>query len=264
MQNSANVYLEKGREVYTTNSITQFNKGGYLYVHGVNNFMASDDGAQLEFEIVERDDALISPAKRSGDYNRDEIYAKIPDEVYTSGFDVYCYVVQLVDNQRVTRAKIIMPIIPRSKPVNFALQVPNATEVLQDFITEFNSSMANNEQFKKDMQAQFDAAYKDLINKVTGTLIPTGTIVPYVGESTPSGFIYCDGRAIERSRFNALFAIIGTTFGSGDGRTTFNVPDLRTKFVIGRSTTLGQNFGTNIALSGDGKQAMTVNYIIKY
>ena len=55
----------------------------------------------------------------------------------------------------------------------------------------------------------------------------------YGGASAPSGWLLCDGSAWPRNAYAALFGVIGTTFGAGDGSTTFNVPDLRGKAPIG-------------------------------
>ena len=62
---------------------------------------------------------------------------------------------------------------------------------------------------------------------------PAGTILIYGGATAPEGFLMCNGQAVSRSDYDVLFQIIGTTFGTGDGTTTFNVPDLRTKFIVG-------------------------------
>lgn len=64
--------------------------------------------------------------------------------------------------------------------------------------------------------------------------LSAGTIIPYGGSSAPSGFLLCYGQAISRSTYAALFAVIGTTYGAGDGSTTFNVPDLRGRVVAGQ------------------------------
>ncbi len=64
----------------------------------------------------------------------------------------------------------------------------------------------------------------------------TGMISLYAGSSAPTGFLLCDGSAVSRSTYSALFAIISTTFGVGDGSTTFNVPDLRGSVPIGAGT----------------------------
>lgn len=66
---------------------------------------------------------------------------------------------------------------------------------------------------------------------VAGT--PTGSIVVFAGTSVPSGWLMCSGQAISRSTYSSLFSELGTTFGSGDGSTTFNVPDLRGRFPLG-------------------------------
>lgn len=59
----------------------------------------------------------------------------------------------------------------------------------------------------------------------TTNLMPVGATIPFSGSSTPSGFLLCDGSAVSRTTYAALFGVIGTTFGDGDGSTTFNVPD---------------------------------------
>ena len=56
--------------------------------------------------------------------------------------------------------------------------------------------------------------------------LPTGRCVLYAGPVTPARFIPCDGAAVSRSLYADLFAVIGTTYGAGDGSTTFNVPTL--------------------------------------
>jgi len=68
-----------------------------------------------------------------------------------------------------------------------------------------------------------------------GEIIATGSLTP------PSGFLYCNGDAVSRTTYAALFAAIGTTFGVGDGSTTFNVPDMRGLFLRGAGT---QTFGS--------------------
>jgi len=62
----------------------------------------------------------------------------------------------------------------------------------------------------------------------------TGSIVPWGGTSAPTGWLECDGSAVSRTTYSALFTAIGTTYGSGDGSTTFNVPDIRGRTVCGK------------------------------
>ena len=63
----------------------------------------------------------------------------------------------------------------------------------------------------------------------------TGLIIPWTDTSVPSGFLECDGTAVSRSTYAALFAVIGTTYGSGNGSTTFTLPNLKDDVVVGKS-----------------------------
>lgn len=64
-------------------------------------------------------------------------------------------------------------------------------------------------------------------------LTPIGSLMPYAGTSAPSGFVLCSDVAISRSTYADLFGVIGTTYGVGNGTTTFNVPDLRGRVIAG-------------------------------
>ena len=66
--------------------------------------------------------------------------------------------------------------------------------------------------------------------------IPAGCIMAYVTFTAPRGWLICDGTAISRTDYWKLFEVIGTTFGSGDGTTTFNLPDYRGAFLRGTGT----------------------------
>lgn len=59
----------------------------------------------------------------------------------------------------------------------------------------------------------------------SGTSIPVGVIQTYAGTSAPSGWLLCDGSAVSRSTYSALFTLIGTSYGVGNGSTTFNLPN---------------------------------------
>ena len=65
--------------------------------------------------------------------------------------------------------------------------------------------------------------------------LSTGTIIPWSTGTAPSGYLPCDGAAVSRSTYSALFAIIGTTYGAGDGSSTFNIPDLQDKCCVSKS-----------------------------
>lgn len=73
--------------------------------------------------------------------------------------------------------------------------------------------------------------------------IPSGTLTAYAGASAPTGWLLCYGQAISRTTYSDLFSAIGTTWGSGDGSTTFNVPDLRGRLVAGADNMGGSAAG---------------------
>lgn len=76
---------------------------------------------------------------------------------------------------------------------------------------------------------------------------PAGIVMPFAGSTAPQGYLFCDGSAVSRSTYATLFAVIGTTYGSGDGSTTFNVPDISGRVVLGRSSSysLGSTGGSS-------------------
>jgi microcystin-dependent protein len=64
-------------------------------------------------------------------------------------------------------------------------------------------------------------------------IVPPATVLPYAAASAPEGWLICDGSAVSRSTYANLFAAIGTTYGSGDGLTTFNLPNTQGIFLRG-------------------------------
>jgi microcystin-dependent protein len=72
------------------------------------------------------------------------------------------------------------------------------------------------------------------VSSIVTTL--TGTIQMWPTTSAPSGYLLCDGTAVSRSTYSALYALIGTTFGSGDGSTTFNLPNYTDRMPIGKGS----------------------------
>jgi microcystin-dependent protein len=110
--------------------------------------------------------------------------------------------------------------------------------------------------------AEFYGGGSNLTGIVT---IPTGAILPYAGGSAPSGHLLCYGQAISRSTYSDLFSAIGTTYGVGDGSSTFNIPDLRGRVVAGQDDMGGssanrltdQSGGVNGDVLGDTGGAET-------
>lgn len=82
-----------------------------------------------------------------------------------------------------------------------------------------------------------------LATSVQEALAVPGDIKMCATQTEPNGWLWCDGSAVSRATYSALFAAIGTTFGAGDGSTTFNLPDLRGEFVRGWDGTRGVDSG---------------------
>lgn len=81
------------------------------------------------------------------------------------------------------------------------------------------------------MKALLGARPQLFLPQVTGGKV--GEIIMFSGSDEPQDWLFCDGRAISRQTFEELFLVIGTTFGAGDGSTTFNIPDFRGRFPVG-------------------------------
>jgi len=87
--------------------------------------------------------------------------------------------------------------------------------------------------------------------------VPPGTAVPYAGATEPAGWLFAAGQAVSRAAFATLFAAIGTTFGNGDGSTTFNLPDLRGRVAAGRDNMNG-NAANRLTAAGAGIAGLTL------
>ncbi len=120
-------------------------------------------------------------------------------------------------NNAVTSNKIPNTSLPGAKLLN---QTITTAQIANQTITA--AQIANN----TISQAQIDAAFAQ-------SLVPTGCVMPFAATNAPDGWIACTGVAVSRQTYAALFAVIGTTYGAGDGSTTFNVPDLRGRAMFG-------------------------------
>ena len=91
-------------------------------------------------------------------------------------------------------------------------------------------------------------ATTEFVRHAVDSSLPSGAVMYFAMQSAPTGWLKADGSAVSRTQYPALFAAIGTTFGVGDGRTTFNLPDLRGEFVRGwdggRNIDPGRAFGS--------------------
>lgn len=93
--------------------------------------------------------------------------------------------------------------------------------------------------------------------------LPSGTVISFAGNNAPTGWLLCNGDTVSRVTYKSLFEIIGTTFGNGDGESTFNLPDLRGRVVV----SAGQNVQATLtnrvlgAVGGEENHTLTLNEI---
>ena len=81
-----------------------------------------------------------------------------------------------------------------------------------------------------------NAISNSAVSNALTSVLPIGSYIQFAGSQAPAGFLVCNGGEISRTTYSALFAVIGTTYGSGDGSTTFNLPNLIDRFLQGSTT----------------------------
>lgn len=128
-----------------------------------------------------------------------------------------------------------------------------ATDLSSDWCNAVQEEIANvieNASLALDENdnTQLHAAIVALIAANQTPSAPSGSVTWFAAATAPTGYLKANGAAISRTTYAALFAVIGTTFGAGDGSTTFNIPDLRGEFIRGfddgRGIDSGRAFGT--------------------
>ena len=128
----------------------------------------------------------------------------------------------------------------------------NANQYLQIGSNNVNSYLYNKKSGKylsmrNDGELRYDGKRLLNVDDLAG-MIPSGAVMYFAGQTAPTGWLKANGAAVSRTTYAALFAAIGTTYGAGDGRSTFNLPDLRAEFLRGwddgRGIDSGRAFGS--------------------
>ena len=96
----------------------------------------------------------------------------------------------------------------------------------------------------------------DAFLRISKFLLRPGSVFWFAGKTAPNGFLICDGSLISRVNYSDLFSVIGIEFGSGDGSTTFALPDLRAKFIRGAGSSDGYS-----ASFGNTEDATSLRYV---
>lgn len=113
----------------------------------------------------------------------------------------------------------------------------------QNGITKVNADTFNT------FQNNIETAINQHVSGATGDTLPVGSVISYIKAIAPENWLVCDGSAVSRTDYSELFNVIGTTFGTGDGSTTFNLPNLKGKTIVGLDSSdtdfnqIGKNLG---------------------
>ncbi len=122
-------------------------------------------------------------------------------------------------------------------------------------ITKLKTWASGNEYATSDVNTNFDTIYNEFNGNIDANniadgaitpakmassigVVPTGAMLDYGGATAPANWLLCDGTAVSRTTYGALFAVIGILFGVGDGSTTFNLPNFKGRGAIGLDVTV--------------------------
>lgn len=103
---------------------------------------------------------------------------------------------------------------------------------------------------------------KTKLSSLIASFLPPGIIVPYGAAAAPANWLLCDGSEVSRATYAALFAAIGTTYGAGDGSSTFTLPDLRGRVPVGKSSET--EFNTLGETGGEKRHQLTVGELASH
>jgi microcystin-dependent protein len=115
-----------------------------------------------------------------------------------------------------------------------------ASVTISDTAPTSPTPQAGDQWYESDTGRQFiyyDSVWVEIANSNDVGQTPPGVISQYAGSSAPTGWLICDGTAVSRSTYASLFSVIGTTYGSGDGSTTFALPNLKGRVPVGLDST---------------------------
>jgi microcystin-dependent protein len=111
--------------------------------------------------------------------------------------------------------------------------------------------------------AEINKVTDDNMNEIKDTIntnTPVGSISLFAGATAPNGWLICDCSAVSRTTYANLFSVIGTTYGAGDGSTTFNIPDIQNRVPVGLNFS-DTDFDTLGKTGGEKEHRLTINEI---
>lgn len=133
--------------------------------------------------------------------------------------------------------------------------IEQLNQIVGNFTVGGNISIGGTTTLSGDPTLALEAATKQYVDAAAAGSSPSGALIMWPTGTAPSGWLLCNGAAVSRTTYAALFAVIGTTFGAGDTTTTFNLPDYRNRMPIGVNT-----IASSIGATGGSKDAIVVSH----
>ena len=171
------------------------------------------------------------PIENTGTSNRPIIGIK---EATTTSLGSAQYATQVEVNAGAVSNRAITPSTLSSGITNY---LPDATESRKGVIQLASQYEVN--QGNETTKAVTPRTLKSSLGALGVTGNPIGTVISFAGTAAPTGYLTCDGSETSRIDYDDLYSVVGTTYGSGNGTTTFNLPDLRGEFIRGWSAAGG-------------------------
>lgn len=140
--------------------------------------------------------------------------------------------------------------VPHQMLANRTAWLKAQIETLQQSLTDLTNGAPGALDTLNELAAALgdDPNFAASITSMIENAVPAGAVMAFAFDVPPTRWLECDGSAISRASYAALFSVIGTTYGNGDGATTFNLPDFRGEFLRGwdngRGVDTGRAFGT--------------------
>ena len=135
---------------------------------------------------------------------------------------------------------------PFGNPYSISISSPNLT-VQTKIPTDVNQVVAANLQM---VNVTGQTVQSSVTPPGGFNTIPVGSIIPWPSSTLPFGFLWCNGQNVSRTTYSGLFAVIGTIYGSGDGSTTFGLPDTMGRAIVGVDSMGGASSANRITLWG--------------
>ena len=127
------------------------------------------------------------------------------------------------------------PNTPPAAYIDYRLSLPSNSDIYLSSIQLVVQELPIQPSFEQDsIERQIDHTYH-----YAYPIVPVGAVIDFAGAALPTHYLLCNGAAVSRTTYRQLFAVIGTTWGAGDGSTTFNVPGLADHVTAGTGGSLG-------------------------